>query len=315
MKRLLALAALAFTTLTHAGPPPPVGKKTPLFDGKTLTGWEGDAKLWRAEEGEIRGGSLTEQVKQNEFLASVKDYGNFIVRFKIKLTGTGFVNSGFQIRSQRVPNNSEMAGYQCDYGEPSWYGAIYDESRRNKLMAPSDMVALRPVIKRDDWNEYVIHAEGRRIQTWINGVQGVDYTEADEKIVQTGKIGIQVHGGGKALVQVKDISIEELQSSAGFQPAVPPNAGPEARPTPIGAPEPGKSAKASPLSPEEQRATFTLPPGFEIELVAAEDSAAGIGKFVPIAFDQQGRLWTTTALEYPVDGNENPAAADALYAS
>ncbi len=300
MKRLIVVAVLVFTTLLHAEPPPPAGKTKSLFDGKTFDGWEGNTKIWRIEDGAITGGSLTEHVKDNDFLASVKDYGNFIVRFKIKLTGReGFINSGFQIRSQRVPNNHEMIGYQCDWGEPTWYGAIYDESRRNKVMAESDMKALRPVIKKDDWNEYVIRADGRRIQTWVNGVQAVDFTEADEKIVQTGKFGLQVHGGGKALVQFKDITIEELPPTEKV----------------IGAPEPGKGARASPLTPEDQRASFTLPPGFEIELVASEDPANGIGKFVPIAFDQKGALWTTTALEYPVDGNENPAAADALYAS
>ncbi len=65
-------------------------------------------------------------------------------------------------------------------------------------------------------------------------------------------------------------------------------------------------------TPEEELATFKVPPGFVVELVASESE--GIGKFVPLAFDQKGRLWTTTAFEYPVDGNENPAAADALYA-
>ena len=50
------------------------------------------------------------------------------MRLKIKLTGTnGFINSGFQMRSQRVPRNSEMSGYQCDYGDPNWWGAVYDE--------------------------------------------------------------------------------------------------------------------------------------------------------------------------------------------
>ena len=83
------------------------------------------------------------------------------MRLKIKLTGTeGFVNSGFQIRSQRVPNNSEMSGYQCDFGDPNWWGAIYDESRRNKVLAPSDMAAIEPVLKRQDWNDYVIRADG-----------------------------------------------------------------------------------------------------------------------------------------------------------
>ena len=185
-----------------------------MFDGKSWDGWEGTAKIWRLEKGVITGGSLTETVKQNEFLASRKEYANFVVRFKIKLTGQeGFINSGFQIRSQRVPGDSEMSGYQCDFGDPTWWGCLYDESRRNKVLAQSDMKTLEPVLKRNDWNEYVIRANGPRITTWINGVMGVDYTEPDPAIVQTGRMGIQVHGGGKALVEVKDLTIEELPST------------------------------------------------------------------------------------------------------
>jgi putative membrane-bound dehydrogenase-like protein len=85
-------------------------------------------------------------------------------------------------------------------------------------------------------------------------------------------------------------------------------------PTPaafIGAPSAPPAAKASPLTPEEQRASFTLPPGFEIELVAAEEP--GIGKFVTVDFDQRGRMWSMTAFDYPVDANEDPEAAKALY--
>ncbi len=302
MRLFPSLVVLSIATaFVRAEAPPPPGKTISLFDGKTLDGWEGEPKLWRVEEGCLTGGNGMDTIKRNEFLASTKDYGDFIVRFQIKLTGKeGFVNSGFQIRSQRVPNNSEMAGYQCDYGEPNWYGAVYDESRRNKVMAPSDMAALRPALKLQDWNDYVIRAQGPRITTWINGVQGCDYTEADPAIPRTGKFGIQIHGGGKTLVQVRNITIEEL---------APPKPGEIFE----GAPAPKKPAKASPLSPEEEKATFSLPPGFEIELIAAESE--GIGKFVPLAFDQKGALWTTTAFEYPVDGNENPAAADALYSS
>jgi len=292
-----------FAAYLHAAEAPPTLKNpTSLFDGKSFAGWEGDPKIWRVEDGCITGGSLTETVKQNEFVATTRDYTNFLIRFKIKLTGSnGFINSGFQIRSQRVPNNSEMAGYQCDFGEPSWYGAIYDESRRNKLMASSDMKALRPVIKKDGWNDYVIRADGSRVTTWINGVMGVDYYEPDLSIpnFNWGKLGIQVHGGGKAVVQVKDIFIEELPASKEF----------------IGAPKPKPGAKASPLTPEEERAEFTLPPGFQIELVASEDTERGFGKFVAVDWDLQGRLWTMTALEYPVDANESPEVAKALYAS
>jgi len=81
----------------------------------------------------------------------------------------------------------------------------------------------------------------------------------------------------------------------------------------IGAPEPAKLINAHPLSAEQERATFTLPPGFEIELVAAESD--GIGKFVTVDWDIHGRMWSMTALEYPVDANENPEVAKALYSS
>ena len=305
--RLKIPAVLGFLLLTAVGShcaeaPPALKNPKSLFDGKTFAGWEGDAKIWSVRDGCLTGGSYVETVKQNEFLATTRDYTNFVIRFKIKLTGSnGFINSGFQIRSQRVPNNSEMAGYQCDFGEPTWYGAIYDESRRNKLMASSDMKVLRPVIKKDGWNDYVIRADGSRVTTWINGVMGVDYYEPDLSIpnFNWGKLGVQVHGGGKAVVQVKDIFIEELPASKEF----------------IGAPKPKTGAKASPLTPEEERAEFTLPPGFEIELVVSEDTERGFGKFVAVDWDLQGRLWTMTALEYPVDANESPAVAKELYSS
>jgi putative membrane-bound dehydrogenase-like protein len=298
---ILVLLGIGLVAGRAALAPPSPGRTAPLFDGATLSGWEGDPKTWRVENGCLTGGSLTETVKQNEFLASTRDFTNFVVRFQIKLTGSeGFINSGFQIRSQRVPNSSEMAGHQCDFGEPTWYGAIYDESRRNKLMAPSDMAAWGPVIKRNDWNDYVIRADGPRITTWINGVQGVDFIEPDPAIPDWGKFGIQVHGGGKALVQVRKVSLEELPPTPPEKKFIP-------------APPPGTNSQASPLTPEREQASFTLSPEFEIELVAQESE--GLGKFVAIDWDFEGRLWTMTALEYPVDANESPEVARELYAS
>ncbi|MFO1447261.1 MAG: hypothetical protein U1F61_03700 [Opitutaceae bacterium] len=69
--------------------------------------------------------------------------------------------------------------------------------------------------------------------------------------------------------------------------------------------EPARTAR-------EQQASFKLPEGFEIELVAAETE--GIGKFITVTWDARMRLWTMTALEYPVDANENKTASDALFA-
>lgn len=182
----------------------------PLFDGRSLDGWEGDAKVWSVKDGEIVGGSLEKTVPQNEFLASTRGYTNFVLRLKFRLEGTeGFVNSGMQIRSQRIPNHNEMIGYQADIGE-GWYGALYDESRRNTVLAKPDEATVKKAVKPGQWNDYEIRAEGPRVVLKINGVQTVDYTEKDPKIVQSGKLGLQIHGGGKGLIHAKDITIEEL---------------------------------------------------------------------------------------------------------
>jgi putative membrane-bound dehydrogenase-like protein len=81
--------------------------------------------------------------------------------------------------------------------------------------------------------------------------------------------------------------------------------------TPLaGAPSPARPPKESPLTAEEQLATFSVPSGYKIELVAAEPDG---GKFVAINFDHAGRMWTMTALEYPLDANEAGAEARALF--
>ncbi|SVD07063.1 uncharacterized protein METZ01_LOCUS359917, partial [marine metagenome] len=81
--------------------------KKPLFDGKSLAGWEvlkDEHNLWRVEGGLITAGSLTQKVPHNSFIATKRSFHNFDLRLKIRITGTeGFVNSGIQIRSVRVP--------------------------------------------------------------------------------------------------------------------------------------------------------------------------------------------------------------------
>ena len=186
----------------------------PLSDGKTFAGWEGDtAKTWRIVDGAFVGGSLTEKVPHNEFLSTVKSYRDFELRLKFKLTGTeGQINGGVQIRSERIPNHFEMIGYQADMGQ-QYYGALYDESRRKKVLVAPDKELITKTVKLNDWNEYRIRCEGPRIQLWVNGVQTVDYTEAEAGIAQEGKIAVQIHGGGKAEAWYKDIVIEELSAA------------------------------------------------------------------------------------------------------
>ncbi|XZE55263.1 PVC-type heme-binding CxxCH protein [Planctomycetaceae bacterium SH139] len=61
---------------------------------------------------------------------------------------------------------------------------------------------------------------------------------------------------------------------------------------------------SGPRTPEEQRAGFHLPPGFQVELVAAEPI---IAKPMNLAWDSSGRLWVTDSFEYPYPaGDEQP---------
>lgn len=296
MRSLLAIFVTLIAITVEAGEP------RPLFDGKSLAGWEaieGDAKWWKVADGVITGGSLTEKVPHNTFLSTTDRFENFDLVLKIRIRGAGgFINSGIQIRSVRVPKSSEMSGYQVDAG-PGWWGKLYDESRRNKVIGePADAKALAAAIKESDWNEYRIRAEGPSIRTWINGVPALDYREADGKIPHDGHIGLQVHGGGKALVEVKDIAITILPRIKG-SPKWPGISGGDA------------------LSAAEEAKQFMIAEGFVAELVLEEstDPANPYGKFVALAFDSHGRLWTTTALEYPIDANESPEASQRLFAS
>lgn len=194
------------------------GAADELFDGKTLQGWEGDMKWWRVEDGRITGGSTTEKVPHNYFLATKRSFQNFDLRLELKLTGvpnTGLINSGVQIRSLRVPNNTEMSGYQVDAGD-GWWGKLYDESRRRKVVGESiDAAKVEAAVKKGDWNEYRVRAEGPRIRSWINGVPALDYTETEPNIAQDGHIALQIHAGGIARVQVRNVRIEELPPTPG----------------------------------------------------------------------------------------------------
>lgn len=184
-----------------------------LFDGKTFNGWEGDTThAWRIEDGMLVGGSLTETVPHNEFLATTVDYSDFVLKLKFKLLGSdGFINSGVQFRSQRIEDPPyEMTGYQADIGDGYW-ASLYDESRRNKVLVHADTALISRVLRRNDWNDYEIRCEGPRIRLLLNGKLTVDYTEQDPSIPQSGLIALQIHGGGKAEVRFKDIVLKELR--------------------------------------------------------------------------------------------------------
>ena len=208
MKKLL----LSLVLLTSAA-----SAQTPLSDGKTFTGWEGDTAQWRIEDGAFTAGSLEKKQPYNDYLATTKEFGDFELTLKWKLEGTeGFVNGGVQFRSKRLaPPSHEVSGFQADLGM-GYDGALYDNARRgNVLLRPTKEVlekAWKPV---GEWNDYRIRAEGSRIQIWLNGVQTADYTEADPAIATTGIIAMQLHGNSNAIVRYKDFVITELSAAKG----------------------------------------------------------------------------------------------------
>lgn len=206
MRSLSLLALLAVGSAFGTDPKP-----VPLFNGKDFTGWEGDtAKTWKVEDGVIVAGSLDTVVPRNEFLCTTKTYENFELKVTFKLTGDkAKANAGIQFRTKRIPNHHEVSGYQADMGQDYW-GALYDESRRNKVLAKPDKAVIDKAVKHDDWNEYTVRCEGPSVKLWLNGTLTVDYTEADEKIDRSGVIGLQIHGGAKARVYYKSVTLVEL---------------------------------------------------------------------------------------------------------
>jgi hypothetical protein len=189
---------------------PKEGAPVSLFDGRSLAGWEGDPAVWRVRDGVIVGGSL-EGNPRNEFLATVAGYSNFVLRLEYKLVGTqGFINSGVQFRSVRLKDPpNEMWGYQADIGA-GHSGCLYDESRRNRFLQRATDEQIKRLEKPGDWNRYEVRCLGRRAVISLNGETTVDYTEPDASLPQTGILGLQIHGGCRAEVSFRNLTISGL---------------------------------------------------------------------------------------------------------
>jgi len=179
---------------------------TPLFNGKDLKGWDGDASIWSARDGMIIGAH--KGLDHNEFLAFEEPFGDFVLSLSFRLID-GKGNSGVQLRSVRVPG-TEMSGYQADIGEGYW-GSLYDESRRNKTLVEASKGAMDR-LNKDGWNHYMVRAFGDRIVVFLNGAVSVDYRETDPEIAREGLIALQVHAGEPMEVQFKDIQIQRVPS-------------------------------------------------------------------------------------------------------
>ncbi len=184
-----------------------------LFDGRTLKGWKvtdpAHAGLWQVVDGALTGGDGIQKIRHNTYIQTEKEYGDFEFRCLFRLSGdpsTGMINSGIQYRSKVV--KGDMVGYQADIGDGYW-GDIYDEHRRGKLVG-GDLSVLRRILNDDGWNSYIIRVKGNHHILYINGVKTCDYIEQDSSVPSRGIFAIQLHSGGAARIQFRDITITEL---------------------------------------------------------------------------------------------------------
>jgi len=227
MKTEIAIIAL-LSTLANAG-------EKSLFNGKDLTGWEGDPKLWSVQDGAITAkGTVENPAPHNTFLIwKDGEPADFTLTLQFKMTpgdDQKYTNSGIQYRSSVVdPEKFIVGGYQADfeYGD-TYSGILYEEKGRGILAERGQQVVLKQgeepskpkievtgetgkseeiqaAINKDDWNDYKIVAEGNRVQHYINGKLTVDVTDETAEAPTKGVIAFQMHKGPPMQVQFKDI--------------------------------------------------------------------------------------------------------------
>jgi hypothetical protein len=220
---LLAVIGAAGSVRAQA----PEGFKS-LFNGKDLSGWEGKKEFWSVQDGAITGETTRENpTKGNTFLiwkdGTLQD---FELRVKWKLLAH---NSGIQFRS-KDKGNCVVGGYQADMDYANAYtGILYEEGGRGilvkrgqklKVLADGKKVeegrtaedkAIVAAIKKDDWNEYVIAAQGNHVVQRINGITTMELTDEQEaKRAMSGILAFQIHAGPPMKVQFKDIYLKDL---------------------------------------------------------------------------------------------------------
>lgn len=221
MKKSWIFLAIAFAIYAQRGGPPvapltETGFK-PIFDGKTLKGWDCDPDFWSVQDGAIVGKTTMEhQPKQNIFcIWKGGQPGDFELKLDYKMTGVNNGNSGIQYRSVELPEVAKwvMKGYQFDIDLAQQYtGQIYEERGRTFLAlrgqisevpnggkvgtigSVGDGNQLKSYIKDGDWNQIHIIARGNTLIQLINGHVMSSLVDDDtQNRKMEGEIGIQLH--------------------------------------------------------------------------------------------------------------------------
>ncbi len=203
----------------------------PIFDGKTLNGWNApDMRYWRVEDEAITG-EVTDELplKENQFLLWTEgELDDFELKLRFRLTGSEKANAGIQIRS-RVADDGHVVGYQADIDMSGRYvGALYDERGRKMLanrgekstVGPDGKIQSEPLgdpdalfesVRIGDWNDYHVIARGNRIELKINGRTTaivIDLQKSERDL--SGVLALQLHSGPPMKIQYKDIRLKRL---------------------------------------------------------------------------------------------------------
>ncbi|MEX0937106.1 MAG: DUF1080 domain-containing protein [Pirellulales bacterium] len=227
---ILALLMLALVAPAARAADDEEGFK-PLFDGKTLEGWEGNPKFWSVRDGAITGQTTAENpTRGNTFIIwRGGEVGDFELRLKYRIVNG---NSGIQYRSKEE-DNWVVGGYQADFEAGDTYsGILYEERGRGILAERGQKVVIQPdgekevvgmvgdpdeiqaAIKKEDWNDYTIVARGNHLTHAINGKTTIDVTDNQEsRSAASGILALQLHAGPPMTVQFEDIRIKPLGTS------------------------------------------------------------------------------------------------------
>jgi hypothetical protein len=202
---LLLVLAGSLLAQTDKKIPPPGEDWVALFNGKDISGWQEVGKeKWEVQDGVIHGRAVT---KEYGYLQTSKPYKDFHLSMKFKCNGDG--NSGVFFHVGFKPGTADVSqGLQfeidCTLGRHT--GGIYGDGRE-WIVWPSPENEI--VVRRDDWNEYLLKVEGNRYVARLNGVVMIDFTDPKPKSFD-GPIALQLHSGGRGDMVFKEIYIRDL---------------------------------------------------------------------------------------------------------
>lgn len=218
-------------TLYHQLEPDDLTGFVEIFDGKTLTGWDGDPTFWRVQDGAIVAESTPEKVvRQNTFLIwRGETLRDFELKVEFRMNGT---NSGIQVRSMELPAVGKwvLKGYQADVEFNNGFtGNIHEERGRNVLVPRGQVVRivegprykslgtindntlLRGAMNVNDWNLYHIIARGPILMQLLNGqLMAVLIDEDVTNRALEGVLGFQMHVGAPFKVEYRNIWYRKL---------------------------------------------------------------------------------------------------------